>query len=78
MQACTSTAHWDFFRSFSGKPFPKQHMARAQEEIEEFCNVLRHEGITVQRPDQMDFSEPYQTPDFKATGINFKSSRFFL
>ena len=34
-------------------------------EIEEFCHVLEAEGVTVRRPDIVDFSTSYKTPDFE-------------
>ena len=36
--------------------------------MEEFCNILRHEGVTVRRPDVIDWSEVYKTPDFTSSG----------
>lgn len=37
--------------------------------MNEFCRVLEGEGVTVRRPDIIDFSQPYKTPDFEATGL---------
>ena len=41
---------------------------RAHAEIEEFCNILQHEGVVVKRPAPMDFSMIYKTPDFESPG----------
>lgn len=57
-----------FLQDYSGKPFPKEHLKKAGEEVEQFCSVLQSEGINVRRPDIVDFSFEYQTPDFKSTG----------
>ena len=37
-------------------------MKKAAEEIEEFCHVLECEGVTVRRPDPIDFLEDYKNP----------------
>lgn len=69
VKANTYEQHWDFFTANGGKPFPEEHVAKAKQEIDEFCNILRHEGITVQQPDPIDFSHYYKTPDFESTGL---------
>ena len=43
-------------------------MKKAIAEVEEVCNILTQEGITVRRPDPVDFDVEYKTPDFKSTG----------
>lgn len=32
------------------------------------CNILKGEGVTVKRPDPIDWSVKYKTPDFESTG----------
>ena len=44
-------------------------MKIAAKQLEEFCKMLELEGITVRRPDNIDHSFEYQTPDFKSTGM---------
>ena len=44
------------------------HLQKAYSEIEELCSVLKQEGVIVRRPDVMDFSKEYTTPDFTSTG----------
>jgi len=60
---------WDFLESNGGKPFPEPHIKKAIAEVEEFCNILKHEGVDVKRPDILDWSAHYETPDFKSTGM---------
>ncbi|XP_077986231.1 glycine amidinotransferase, mitochondrial-like [Glandiceps talaboti] len=60
---------WEFFASNEGNPFPREHMMKAYSEIEEFCNILQHEGVIVRRPDIVDHSKQFTTPDFTATGM---------
>ena len=57
VKANTYEKHWPFFSRFGGRPFPKEHLKKAQVEVEEFCNILRHEGVIVRRPEVMNFSE---------------------
>ena len=58
-----------FFEQFGGKSFPNEHVKQAQAEVEELCNILRHEGVTVRRPDIMNYTEvtvPKQGTDYHA------------
>lgn len=32
------------------------------------CNILKQEGVIVKRPDPIDWSVKYKTPDFESTG----------
>merc|ERR1711931_613395 len=68
VKANTYETYWDFYQKHGGNPFPAPHLGKAVAEIEEFCNILRHEGVTVQRPDVMEWGEDYKTPDFTSTG----------
>ncbi|XP_013404617.1 glycine amidinotransferase, mitochondrial [Lingula anatina] len=69
VKANTYEKHWEFFTAHGGKGFPAEHMQKAAEEIEEFCNILKHEGVHVRRPDHVDFSQIYKTPDFESPGL---------
>ena len=44
------------------------HLKKAVAEIEEMCNILHHEGVTVRRPEPIDWSMEYKTPDFTSPG----------
>lgn len=70
VQACTAESHWPFFERLGGQGFPQEHMARAVGEVETLCEVLQGEGVTVQRPDHIDFTQVYRTPDFTSPGSN--------
>ena len=68
--AATSYEHnHDFFVTNAGKPFPKEAMEKATAEVENFCEVLRQEGVTVRQPDVIDHGKEYSTPDFTSTGM---------
>ncbi|CAH1789411.1 unnamed protein product [Owenia fusiformis] len=69
VKANTYAKHWEFFRKHGGTSFPEGYLKKANAEIEEFCNILKHEGVEVKRPDNMDFSQVYQTPDFESCGM---------
>ena len=64
VKANTYEKYWPFYKQYGGQPFPADHLAKAVAEIEEFCRVLEGEGVTVRRPDIVDFSQSYKTPDF--------------
>lgn len=57
----------EFFQTYGGRSFPDDLIQAASRELEELCHVLEMEGITVKRPDPIDFTQPYQTPDFAVT-----------
>ena len=57
VKANTYEKNWPFFNRFGGQSFPLEHLRKAQVEVEEFCNILRHEGVIVRRPDALNFSE---------------------
>ena len=57
VKANTYEKHWPFFNRFGGKSFPSEHLKKALAEVEEFCNILKHEGVIVRRPDAVNFSE---------------------
>jgi glycine amidinotransferase len=61
--------YWNFFQQYGGQPFPEELVEPASKELNQFCKILESEGVTVQRPDRVDFSQTYQTPDFEASGL---------
>ena len=69
VKANTHEKQWPFYQKYGGKPFPIEHLKKAEEEIEEFCRVLEHEGVRVRRPDVVDYGQAYSTPDFTSTGL---------
>lgn len=69
-QANTYEKNWPFYQKFGGQSFPADHLKKAVAEIEEMCNILTHEGVTVRRPEPLDWSMEYKTPDFESSGKN--------
>lgn len=68
-KACCYPDTWWFFEKYGGQLFPEELIKPAAKELDEFCNVLVGEGVTVRRPDAIDFTQRYQTPDFTSTGL---------
>jgi len=69
VKANTHQQHWNFYESYGGTNFPHNHLNKAIAEIENLCTILEHEGVNVRRPDIMDHSKTYETPDFKSSGM---------
>lgn len=67
LEATMPVQHWDFFKLHGGKPFPHELVVAAARELDELQRVLQQEGVTVRRPDVVDWSAPFQTPDFGET-----------
>jgi glycine amidinotransferase len=58
-----------FFRRNAGGPFPSELIAAARRELEAFVHVLEAEGVTVRRPEVVDFTRPYAAPEWESTGL---------
>jgi glycine amidinotransferase len=56
--------HWPWFKANGGKPFPAGLLAAAARELDAFARVLETEGITVRRPDPVDWETPFSTHGF--------------
>jgi len=70
LKATMPEDQWDFFRTFGGKPFPKEQIEAANKDLDECVHILESEGVTVRRPEITDHSSPYATPDWEsASGI---------
>ena len=78
VKANTYEKWWEFYQKNGGKPFPAAHLKKATEEVEEMCNVLQHEGVIVRRPEALDYSKVYTTPDFSSSGLYAAMARDFL
>ncbi|MEY3212931.1 MAG: hypothetical protein RIT28_3412 [Pseudomonadota bacterium] len=50
-----------------GAPYPVELVRRAQACVEGFVQVLEAEGVTVRRPDRVDYARPFATPDWSVT-----------
>jgi glycine amidinotransferase len=57
------------YRLAAGRRFPKWMIKLAQRELDEFIHILEAEGVTVRRPDVMDFHAQYKTPMWTSRGF---------
>ena len=68
VKACMPEKWWTFFQQNSRKSLPDQVVKKAEEQLNELCLILEHEGIIVRRPDPIDCTQIYTTPDFSSHG----------
>jgi glycine amidinotransferase len=62
--------HWAWFKANGGKPFPADLLAAASRELDAFARVLESEGVTVRRPDPVEWEAPFSTHRFgPVTGL---------
>ncbi|KFA91731.1 amidinotransferase [Archangium violaceum] len=59
---------WDLFQRNAGRPFPPERIAAAKKDLEELVHILEAEGVTVRRPEALDFRRPIVTPHFASSG----------
>ena len=60
---------WEWFRQHGGEPFPQRVLEAAGEELDNFARVLEDAGVTVRRPDVVDHTKPFSTPEWTSTGV---------
>ncbi len=53
----------------AGWTYPGWMVKLAQKELDGFIRLLEGEGIMVRRPDAVDFSRPYRTPNWRSRGF---------
>ncbi len=58
-----------FFETSGGRPFPAECLDAARREIDAFVERLCGEGVTVRRPDVVDHTRPFATPEWSSTGL---------
>jgi glycine amidinotransferase len=56
------------FEQLAGRPFPRESVAAANRDLDELVHILEGEGVVVRRPEAIDFSRPYSTPDWRSAG----------
>ncbi len=57
------------YRFVGGRRYPKLLTTPAQRELDAFIDLLEAQGVTVRRPDIVDFSRPFATPDWRSKGF---------
>jgi glycine amidinotransferase len=66
LKATMPDEHFDFFRKSGGMPFPREEVAAANRDLDEFVRILEAEGIVVRRPDSRKHDQPFATPDWNS------------
>ncbi len=52
-------------RPFKGEPYSENEIYKAELQLDNLAKILGTLGITVQRPDQIDYTQTAKTPDFQ-------------
>lgn len=70
LEATMPEAAWDLFKTHGGKPFPPEIVDKARGELEDLVHIFESEGVIVRRPDPVDHTRPFATPDWhSASGL---------
>ncbi len=59
----------EIFQKNAGRPFPKERIAAAKHDLEEFVHILEAEGVKVRRPVPMNQLQPYGAPGWVSNGL---------
>jgi len=66
IKATMPQRYWDFFRCKGGQLFPEEQVKAGEKDLEELVHILESEGVTVRRPDAINYTVPYATPDWQS------------
>ena len=58
----------DLFQRNGGSPYPAHPVQAAERELDGFARQLDREGVQVIRPEPLDFSREYSTPEWSSQG----------
>jgi glycine amidinotransferase len=67
LAATMPECHHAWFQKNGGRPIPQELLRAAAHELDGLCALLEREGVVVRRPDRLDWSLPFSTPDFGPT-----------
>lgn len=59
---------WQYFKENGGRSFSQDLLSKAKDELDGFATLLADFGVKVQRPDSIDQSRSFSTPDWRAAG----------
>jgi glycine amidinotransferase len=68
MFATMPESSWKVFQERGGTALPAKELAAAEEELDGFAEALRAEGVRVVRPECIDQTAKFSTPDWESTG----------
>ncbi len=66
LKATMPRGYWPTFAAEGGKPFPREIIDAANRDLDGLVHILEAEGVTVRRPEPVDFSRPFSTPDWQS------------
>ena len=76
MEGCMYDDIKPLFKNKAGSKWPSEQIEAANKDLEEFVHILEAEGVKVRRPDKIDFSKPFQTPEwYSACGLGAANPR---
>ena len=59
-----------------GSPYPQELIEAARKEVGEFVHILEAEGVKVRRPNRIDVTKPFSTPEWQVeSGFNAANPR---
>lgn len=68
IRASMPTGHQEMYQKLGGKSFPLDRINAAAKELEILVSILEREGVTVTRPEPIDFTKDYKTPNWHSPG----------
>lgn len=68
MEGCMYDDSKPMFKTEHGKSWPKAEIARANEDLNEFVQLLKNEGVKVRRPENVDYTKPFGNPHWQSPG----------
>lgn len=68
LQATVPERYWDFYRRYQGKRFPQEQIEAGNRDLDELVRILEREGVSVRRPDAIDHTKPFSTPEWESGG----------
>ena len=68
LQATMPERHYGMYRTMGGQSFPRDLVAAGNRELDELVHILEAEGVTVRRPDPVDYSRGFSTPEWDQPG----------
>ncbi|MGH3911800.1 MAG: amidinotransferase [Pseudonocardiaceae bacterium] len=69
MRAVVPEDSVSLFQERGGSPYPPEQVRAAERELNAFVDALELEGITVVRPESIDYSLAFSTPSWKSAGL---------
>lgn len=66
VKATMPSRYWDMFRTYGGQLFPKELIDAGERELNELIHILEMEGVNVRRPEAVNYTTAYATPDWSS------------